>query len=155
MKQNETCEEFFNRIDSAMPSELPSIGSEYRAHLNECKRCSSYYKASLKLAEYSESVEKVDLWQDFIHYKQAEAAPRSFIPSFSIRIAGAFAAFVLVVGLYFGLRTNLSYQASVQGYTNIIVSNNNQKVNYTAKADDEVNYESSDLEYYYEISTQI
>ncbi len=133
------CDEIRDLIDGSdgVPSN-PSI----EAHLASCPDCLSYGRVSQALLKAGEDSESVSLWNRY-GAEYAREKPRSV---FSYQMAGLVAlgavAVVLTVGLFLGRNPK-----PLVAQTNMVASNT-----VVATPVSSYDYESSDLDYYYEIS---
>lgn len=180
MTDLKNCNKFMDLIDDSDYKELSSLSPEMERHINSCKNCHYYYLVSIKLSEKAKSAERINLWNEFKTHesKPVEKAGRYKI---SFGFAGALVSFIVVIGVITGVwinRTSLfnsgnifvsaghntssisSYDAAgiITGSSQGISAKNNVKFNETAP--DRITsanyyYEASDLDYYYDISTQL
>lgn len=156
MNNSNICIEVLNRIDNADSGGMIKIKEDYKDHLEACQACRSYYGTSLNLQDYAAGMEEIELWPQFAAMERRKINHPAVWPAVSSRIAGAFAAFLLVCGIFAGINSGIKTQTNIYELTNNVGSNvllnENNKSN---NSQEEYIYESSDLDYYYEISQQI
>lgn len=132
-------------MDILDQSPLEELGDNVRAHISGCVKCGRYYQMTLKLHKIAQDDNGVDLWRRF-HILEANLKKKAFMSRLTGAIAGALAAAAVTVTLLAGIliRSNGMLTAD-QG--KMIASNNTQMTPVS-----DYDMESSDLNYYYEIS---
>ncbi len=119
-----------------------------REHLEKCADCRSYYEVSSRLKSL-EQVEEVELWNEFLERQEGRVRGLSWL-----RPMIAAASLIVAAGLIFtfgGIGTVFTGKQTDSLASNIVKS---EAVSAPVSGAD-YNYDTSDLDYYYEISMGI
>lgn len=132
-------------MDILDQSPMAELSEEVREHIAGCADCARYHRISVQLGETAKKDGGVDLWRRF-HILEANLKKKALTMRITGVLAGALAAAAVTVALLTGVLSNNSGIMTAD-HGKIVASNNTQ---LTPVSDYDL--ESSDLNYYYEIS---
>ncbi len=123
--------------------------SDIKEHLKKCPECKHYAAVTSHLNRIEENGEKVELWNEFLDKLETRGQR-----TFWLRPVMAAVSLIFIVSLFFTFYSFNTPQTVNQ--TNTVVSNSVKSGSgSSAAANAEYNYDTSDLDYYYEISMEI
>lgn len=136
------CREVMDILDQ---SPLEEIREDVRAHIAGCARCARYYRMTVKLAGAARLDGGIDLWRRF-NILEPSLKNRSIRARWTGALAGALTAAAVVVTFFAGLLIRNNGMLTADN-GKMVASNTTQMTPVS-----DYDLESSDLNYYYEIS---
>ncbi len=172
MNNSIKCDQFMEWIDHSGENEINNMPKVMEDHIKICRDCYYYRMVSLKLNKNSLQSEKIEIWQEFedLWPLAEEKEKYSAVRRSRLKLAGAVLSFILVAGVFIGI---YNFNLNVKNTDNFNMNNsnfvnngfkNNTPANIYNKSGNYGNsvisdagyyYETSDLDYYYDISMQM